>query len=917
MRRMFACLALAVASVAGRAESPEEFFESKIRPVLIEKCFECHSEKAGKSKGGLKLDSRAALLEGGDSGPAVIAEKPLESLLFQAIGRKSDKVSAMPPKGEGLSKQQLRDFEKWIADGAAFPGGASKADPKSHWAYRPIRQYPVPVNPSKWADSDVDRFLLAMMEAAKIEPSKDAAPEVVARRMSFALSGLPPKVEDLKAVRDGGKGALEKYADRLLASPHFGERWARHWMDGIRYADSAGHEYDYEIQGAWRYRDYLVRAFNADLPYDEFVREQVMGDLLPPRIVAGRNESSLGTGWWNLMEMAAAPVDLANDEAERLDNQLDTLGKAFNGLTLGCARCHDHKFDPIRTKEYYGLYGIAAASPAERTWANGPALDEIAAKLRKLRDAEDAKREPLPKLDVPELPSGKNGLLADFAEGIPEGWKTNGHLEVIDGKNANIRDVQPGLWSGLLSKKLPAYVRSPQFTVERDHIDILVSGKDSTVQVVVANLQIVRGPIYDNLKKRVDGDGFKIIRFDVARWKGQRFHIEIFTGTVDGESKVLNTTDTAKNRFGVRAIYHRDGGPAKVPPRAELAGSEAQAKEGRLELEKTIPAPERFLAVGEHAGRDLPVHARGDATKPKTEREPRKYLEIAGDPKAAKLGSGRRELAEALLSARNPLTARVVVNRVWHHLFGRGIVTTVDNFGVLGDKPSHPELLDFLAHRLTGEHRWSLKKLIREIVLSRAFQIESGPAPQADAENRLLSRFPLRRLDAESLRDAILSVSGELDPKLGGPSIPTPHTLARSGSDSGHNDPPNGPVDGDRRRSLYLATWRNFPAAFLEAFDRPPSTTAYGKRDVTSSPTQALALMNDPFVVGQAEAWGKRLSSVPGSVEDRVKGMYEAAFSRSPSEAESKRAATVAKSENGWKTLAMVIFNAKEFRYVP
>ncbi len=914
-------LALAFAAPAGgRAAPADEFFETRVRPVLAERCFKCHSDKAGKSQGGLKLDSRAALLAGGDSGPAVVAGKPADSALMKAVRRADDTVSAMPPDG-AITAAQVKDLDKWIADGANFPDtGVVKDDPLKHWAFQPVVNPAVPgVTAKDWPRSDVDRFLLAKLDAAKLSPAGDAAPAVVARRLAFALTGLPPTPAEVAAVEAGGRAGLEKYADALLASPAFGERWARHWMDLVRYADSVGHEYDYEIEGAWRYRDYLVRALNADLPYDRFVKEQIAGDLLPPRVVNGRNEALLATGWWQLQEQASAPVDLANDEAERLDNMLDVLGKTFNGLTVGCARCHDHKFDPMRTKEYYGLFGIAAASPAARRWANGPTLDGHAAALKALRDRVDAGRDPPKPLAAPKLDAGPATVLGDFGDGVPDGWTVVGQTDAVTGGTANLRGRQPGLWSGTLSRKLPAYACSPQFTLAHDHIDLLVAGEDATVQVVVANYQMIRDPIYNGLKKSLKGDDLQWVRFDVSRWKGKRVHVEVFTGKVDGSYRIMHTADTPRSHFGLRAVTLSNGNlPPRPKPVALDPGSPVFAWRAAA-LERGLPAPERFVGVQDLDGADVPVFARGDANKPRPEREPRKYLAVARTAgAAAKTGSGRRELADAVAGPDNPLTARVFVNRVWHHLFGRGLVPTTDNFGLLGDRPSHPELLDYLAHRFVHEHRGSAKKLVRELVRTRAYQMAGGVPPEADATNRLLSRFPLRRLEAEAVRDAVLAVSGTLDRTAGGEPVPVPHALAGSGSDSGNNYPPSGPTDGDRRRSLYLGSRRSFPSTFLDVFDKPTALNTFGRRDVSNVPTQALTLLNDPFVQGQVRAWTERLGTAGLAPAARVERMFREAYARGPTAAESARAlAVVGPDGSGWDDLALALFNLKEFVYVP
>lgn len=905
----------------------DEFFENRIRPLLAERCYSCHSERANKSQGGLKLDSKAGLFAGGSSGPAVIPGKPRESLLLKAVKRTETDVAPMPPD-KPLTKAQVQDLEQWVKEGAIYPESSVPTEGLvQHWAFQPVINPPVPRTIAEgWPWSDIDRFLLAKMESHGLIPIADADLSTVARRLAFFLTGLPPTTEELARIQAAGRAALSHYVDQLLDSPHYGEHWARHWMDLVRYADSAGHEYDHEFEGAWRYRDYLVRAFNSDLPFDQLIREHISGDLIPPRIRDGSNEALLGTGWWQLQEQATAPVDLPNDEAQRLDNMIDTLGKTFNALTIGCARCHDHKFDPICMREYYGLFGIVVASPAHRTWANQPIFDGLAARLKALRDRRDAAQPSAPSVKVPELKlSDHHQLLGDFAAGIPEGWMLTGAAEVVTAENAALRRRQPGLWSDTLSCKLPSYVRSPQFIIEHDHVDVLVAGEDATLQVIVGNYQMIRSPLYDGLKKEIKSETYEWVRVSIGRWRGLRAHVEVFTGRVDPEHRILYTIDTPNSRFGLRAVVLSNGdGPLLPKPvagvkveKSPLRFDDPQLAKQYAEIERGIPAPERFLGIQDVNGTDVPVYARGDAHQTRDDRPPRKYLALVSlqhtPPRA---GSGRRELAEVLASPENPLTARVFVNRVWQHLFGRGIVASVDNFGRLGERPTHPELLDFLAHRFVHHHRWSVKALIRELVHTRAFQLQSGPAPKTDPENTLLSRYPLRRLDAEAIRDALLLVAGNLDRTLGGEPIPVPHNLSGCGADSGGNEPPHGPLDGNGRRSLYLANRRNTPYHFFEAFDKPSTLTTFGRRDVSHTPVQALFLLNDPFVMSQAKIWAERIANSPHSPAERVDRMFLEAFSRLPSESERTRALAFLEFAD-WENLALVLFNAKEFIYVP
>ncbi|HYG78081.1 MAG TPA: PSD1 and planctomycete cytochrome C domain-containing protein [Planctomycetota bacterium] len=912
----------------------EEFFEKRVRPIFSEHCFSCHSLSAGKDKGGLRMDSREALLAGGNTGPAIEPGKPEASLIVKAI-RRTDPDLSMPPKKPPMPEGAIQDIERWIREGAAYPArlSAVKKNPaETHWAFQPVKPQPVPaVRDAKWARTDIDRFLQARMEAAGLAPGGDAAPHVLARRMYLLLTGLPPKPEELdaflQAYAQNRESATQQLTEKLLASPAFGERWARHWMDVVRYADSKGHENDYEIEGAWQYRDYVIRALNADLPYDRFLREHIAGDLLPARLdpASGRNEAVLATAWWNFGETGFSPLDVAVEESDLLDNQIEVFGKTFNALTIGCARCHDHKFDPISAREYYGLFGMMKSSRVRRAWSNEVQFEQSAARLRALRDKADAALQPERAgmaFPVPPLELDGSKLMADFSKGIPEGWMLTGHAEVIDEKNAASRGLPHGLWSGTLSRKLPASLRSPSFVIEDEHLHVLVGGQDAMVQVIIANHQTIREPIYGGLKHRVGSGnmGMRWHRFSIGRWKGLTAHVEIFTGTVDDQLRLFKTNDSPHNQFGIRAVILNNGKVPPAPPGVCESGMPRLAPPPEIAaeiaaIEKQIPAPERYLALADINGSDVPIYARGDARKPREGTVPRKYLDVCGGGSTPKSGSGRLELAESLLSTKNPLTSRVIVNRVWHYLYGRGIVPSVDNFGVLGDAPSHPELLDFLATRFVTEYRWSMKRLIREIVLSRSWQLAGGSAPAADADNKLLSRFPLRRLEAEAIRDSIFAVAGTLDPKIGGPSIFTPHRF--KGTLTNGVDPPSGPIDGQRRRSLYLTVWRNYPYTFMDVFDKPPPMNTFGKRDISNVPAQALALLNEPFIAEQAKAWGQRISKLELSSSQRVERMYREAFSRPPSEREAQQALElVGQEKTGWEDLALALFNLKEFIYV-
>jgi Protein of unknown function (DUF1553)/Protein of unknown function (DUF1549)/Planctomycete cytochrome C len=927
-------------AMAGDAATEIDHFENHIRPVLVNRCFECHSSQTGNANGGLQLDTREALLKGGDSGSAIALDAPEASLLLKAV-RQTDPNFAMPPDDPPLTAEQVLQFEKWIAAGAVYPAALPLVASKGldHWAFQPIANPIVPPGASqKWGRTNIDRFIWHKQQQSQVTPATDAPPEVVARRLSYVLTGLPPKVEAVDQFvatwKKSPDEAIANYTDHLLALPHFGERWTQHWLDLVRYAEGLGGEYDYEIPGAFRYRDYVTRAFNSDLPYDQFLKEQIAGDLLPPRIVNGTNETLLATAWWNFGEAATAPVDVANDEAERMDNRLDVLGKAFTGVTVGCARCHDHKFDPLPTREYYGLFGVAVATPAAQAWSNQPALDEDTKQLiaaRQLLDDELQQSQQIPIAtlaeDSPANSFPAEETVGDSTTGIPVGWQVVGHTDHVSPETAALRGVEPGLWGGLLSTKLPAIVRTESFIVEREFIDVLCYGHEATVQIIVANYQLIRDPIYHNLRQRLKQEnGWHWQRFWVGRWKGQRAHVEVYSGTSDGSHNILGIADHADSQFAIRTVLHHSGEQPLTPrwlvptinTPPELLASWNTARES---IESHIPAPDRFLAVAEVTARDLPSFVRGNAHKPRSETVPRKSLKVWGDTTPAYQGrSGRLDLANAIASKDNPLTARVYVNRVWQHVFGQALVTSVDNFGLLGDQPTHPELLDYLAARFMKEHRWQLKPLLKELVTSRVFRLASSPAHSGDPTNRWYTTARLRRLDGEAIRDTILSVSGQIDLTLEGPPVLVPHQLNMALSDSGNNIPESGPIDGNRRRSLYLSARRNFPSEFLAVFDRPAPLSTFGKRDSSSSPAQALTLLNDPFVSAQAAHWGNSVASEPGSPDKKIEAMYRTIFSRPPTAAEQELAQSLLEDEANpdcWIDLAAVLLNSKEMIYIP
>jgi hypothetical protein len=940
------------------------------------------------------------------------------------------------------------------------------------------------VRDTAWPRDPVDRFLLAKLEAKGLHPAPPADRYTLLRRATFDLTGLPPTPAEVEAfVNDPAPDAFAKVVDRLLASPRFGERWGRHWLDLVRYAETRGHEFDYPVPDAHQYRDYVIRALNADVPYDRFVREQVAGDLLPeprPHPTGGYNESLLGTGFWLLGEMLHSPVDVRQDEADRLDNMIDVFSKTFLGLTVACARCHDHKYDAISTKDYYALYGIleggsyrlarfdalerdrriaaelhamrqryrptvlqaladAARPVAERLadyllatrTARGPkgtAVDVVArehkldpavlaAWVDLLRTAAGDANDPFhawamagDKPDrlrslrkrgagaAPALAGAR--VVVDYARPGHDDWLPDDVtfgpgpvrpgdvrlgpdparpvLHVVTTAAARFDPAWHGLTyadgtqheSGDLAfPRSGRTLRTRSFTLEGPKLYYRVQGRGRVFACVDSHV-LMEGPLHRKLVKEVStGDRFAWVEHDLARYRGERVHVE-FTAADGAEFAValvaqgerppgdpervsprllaLLADDNATPQ-SLAAAYQRWVADvlrvaaadrlADVPDDAPLAdrllsrpalfglGPVAAARPFAAEysgLVAEIHRPAHLApALLDANGVDGHVFIRGSARAP-GERVPRRFLEaLAGaGPLPTSHGSGRLELARQVTDpALNPLIGRVIVNRVWHHLFGRGIVASVDNFGALGDPPTHPELLDFLAARLVREG-WSLKRLIRELMLTGAYQMASRPDPAADEtdpDNRLLHRANLRRLEGEAVRDALLAVSGRLDGRMFGPPVPVHLTPFMDGRGRPKE---SGPLDGDGRRSVYLAVRRNFPDPLLQTFDLPPPATAVGRRTVSNVPAQALVLMNDPFVRQQAELWAQRVVSAGGSPGERVAAMYLAAFGRPPRDDELRACerfvAERAAGDEGraWAELAHALVNVKEFIYL-
>lgn len=916
-------------------------FNYHIRPILVQKCYLCHGPDASSRQANLRLDTyegATALLK---SGNRAIDLKHTEKsmVLFRINHTDPDMIMPTPDSKLVLTEKEKELLEKWIQQGAAW---------KPHWAF---------ISPEKQNTPDknknpIDFFIDREMKNQGLTPVEEASKNRLIRRVSFLLTGLPPSPEEVETyLNDPSSDAYPKMVDNYLNSPHFGERWARHWMDLVRFAETKGHEFDYAIPGAWRYRDYLIRAFNGDIPYNQLVKEHLAGDLLPqPRInkVERINESQLGTLFFAFPEGTHSPVDIRKDEADRIDNLIDVTGKTFLGLTVSCAKCHDHKFDPISTKDYYALYGVMEGTRFS------PASPHIYASKRRfetLKGVQDSLKDLvllnwMDQFSKNKVMSNTDSVLGNFTGSDLNRWKSDGLAftdettlgDPIFNKKANLVGFEAGKASSKrLAKGVFGALRSPDFIIDKNNIGVFASGNKGTIRIIIDNFQLISYPIYGGLTKQVNNEKLDKYIFDVSQWKGHKAYVEVLPGIYDNHLFKMPKDAFVEVKYVISFNDKWFEPPlisAKWNPQKSLDSKKIKAfLESKERYQSDFPDSTGFISsITDGFGKNSSVFIRGNHNELSKEKVPRSFLSaLSSDNFNLNVsGSGRLALAEAITNKDNPLTYRVFVNRVWHHLFGKGIVETVDNFGLQGKLPTHPELLDYLALSFVKEG-YSMKKLIRQIVLSETFKRTTKGMESSikkDPLNHYLSFYPLRRLEAESLRDAILSVSGNLDSTLFGESVPVHITSFMNGRGKPGR---SGPMDGEGRRSIYVEMRRNFLDPFMSAFDRPIPFTTFGKRTVTNVPAQALILMNDPFIHNQAAVMVKKMNETGISgFSARIHWIYQRAFSRNPSEDEIISARSFYESlkkkhqgkdkklldEAIWKDFIHTHFNLKEFIYL-
>ena len=988
-----ACLMVAVwlagTGVAADGAEPADF-ENHIAPILQQRCVTCHNTK--KKKGELDLSTKETLLRGGENGNVIVPGNPDESYLLERV-----RNGEMPPEDKGggkrLSQDQIELLSTWIQNGARWPAGQTltpdaqslKRAGSDWWSLRPVRRPALPPIDTDENASPIDAFVSRKIRQRGLSPLGPTDRRTLIRRATFDLIGLPPTPEEVAAfLSDESPDALQRVVDRLLASAHYGERWGRHWLDVVRYADTAGETADYPVPEAYRYRNYVIDAFNSDKPYDVFIREQIAGDILArqgwaEQQISRSRYAELITATGFLAISRRFGFDTERYEYLTIQDTIDTIGQAVQGLALGCARCHDHKYDPVTTEDYYALYGIFASTryafagserlPATRVMTPLIPCDEATLRWNawqsRIADLQRQLRSLKPAYKLPRRPEALrplSGLDGDFElQAPPSGgslgrpanpWQFAGTVHIQPAAQSPFSNIYPPGSVGAKVEKgqtevflgrglVPAFPQqdgAPLFF----GIDFRNTERgakyDGTYRVYLGR----RGGKTPALDLFVSQDALfvrngdtveKVHQLETNTWYQLRLALDLTNRSYRGslsmpeksddvtnfDGKVLSSTSAGEVDYimidgrghvagplpgfefdnialarvafpqpisTVKPDDEPDSKKAEEPP-AEPKTSIEQLELRIHELLNTPPYPQAY-AVWEGTPHDVHVHQRGESEKPGALTNRRFLRVLGGDTLPADTnGSGRLELADWLTRSDNPLTARVMVNRIWQHHFGNGLVRTENDFGTRGRPPKHPQLLDWLAATFI-ENRWSIKTLHRMIMLSDIYQRSSGEHPEAaaaDPDNKLLARFPRRRLDAESIRDAMLALSGQFDRSRGGPH-PFPE-LTRA-SFTQHN-PFRGRYATDRR-SVYLMTARLKRGPLLALFDGADTNASTPKRSVTTVPTQALFMMNNPLVHRLSEGFAGRL--LAGGQDDRssIEMAFQMALARPPVQEETDEA---------------------------
>ena len=898
-----------------------EFFEKQVRPVLASRCYECHSA-AKKTKGGLALDTKEATLKGGESGVVLVPGDPEKSKLIEAVRYKNQDLQ-MPPKSI-MPEAEIKVLEEWVKLGAPDPrtekvAATAKAgrvidinEGRKYWSYTPVSAPAVPkvANGGEAIRNPIDAFIRAKLEEKGLSPAEPADKATLIRRATFDLIGLPPTPEEVEAfVQDKAPDAFDRVIERLLASQHYGERWGRHWLDVARYADSNGMDENVALGHAWRYRDYVTRSFNEDKPFDRFTIEQIAGDLLPASEINTREEAITATGFLSLGAKVLAEPDVRKLEMDVIDEQIDVMGKAFLASTLGCCRCHDHKFDPIRQGDYYALAAIFRSTKslgddrlgALKFWNEHSLATPAQLEAKKAHEkAVTAKRAEVTAFTAKARAEIKAELQGHAAEYLAAAASLSMDADFAEvEKLAAANHLRPrylltcrqylarnpahpffAAWRKLASEGNPAEVRKVYGHIFADTASALAAAKAKDPKATEPTDPAVK-------------DAFAALN-DIAG----------FLAVPDKDADAFEPEVVAK----IEAMNH-----------------------DLMEMDEKAPDPPAIMAVADGTiTKTLPIHIRGSYLTLGKEME-RGFPEVMRasltKPVLPAKQSGRLELARWLASTENPLTARVMVNRVWRWHFGQGIVSTTDNFGMLGDKPSNPQLLDWLARGFM-ENGWSIKDLHRLIMRSATYQQSSaarysmagGQADPrlVDPENRLFWRANIQRLEAEEIRDSLLAVSGWLSPQIGGKTIPLHNkefVFNHTSKDHTSYESP--------RRALYLPVIRNHLYDMLEQFDFPDPTMPTGSRNSTVIAPQALIMMNSPVAMESADRLAERLLNSRESDEQRLRRTFVLLYGRQATDAELRdtlsflqQTAATEPIARAWSLVVQSLMAANEFMYL-
>ncbi|MEY2725184.1 MAG: Xanthan lyase precursor [Planctomycetota bacterium] len=940
----------AAPGVSGGLPDPQQlaFFESKIRPVLVQHCYKCHSAESKDIRGGLLVDSRQGLLVGGDSGAAVVPGDPAASQLLLALRHESVE---MPPDRR-LPDSVIADFEQWIKSGAADPregvvqrvrSGVDVETGRQFWSFQPVQRPTVPAVGSAWARNEIDNFIEARLNAGGLQAPADASPEVILRRLTWVLTGLLPEREQQQSFAarwaQDQDAAIAETVDQLLRSPRYGERWGRHWLDVVRFAESTGGGRSMMLPDAWRFRDYVICAINADKPLPQLIREHIAGDLLPFETDEQHDEQAIGAGYLMLGAINYEEQDKEQLRMDVVDEQIDSIGRTFLGMTLGCARCHDHKFDPIPTADYYALAGIFRSTRSLTPgnvcgWVTKPlrqGIDQAALSAWQERDKQleqqiaTLKRMPSTRKTaagraVPVSTQGLPGIVIDDGDAVLEGEWVQSSFQ------------RPFLGEGYRHSGMPRTGLKAVYTVQ------LPDDGEYLVRMVI-NHGTSRSDRVPLVVRHADGETQLAVSQRMAAGAGGFTELGRFSfSKAEPAIVAVLAADAAPGHVIIDALHFirtseiPPGGIVAPTPTASPTANSGDTATQLRQLEadrkahaKAKPAiPVAMCVEDEPAPGDWHQHIRGEIRNlgPIV---PRGFLKVATPATHSSAASiegravsGRRELAEWLASPDNPLTARVFVNRLWLNVMGEGLVRTPDNFGQTGDRPTHPELLDWLAAVFVTEDSSSTRAMLRRLCTSRTFRMSSAETSQvlqADPENRLWSRAVRRRMDAESLRDCLLQTAGTLDLSIsGGPRIAK---LGTYDNEYRHEDHPM------FCRSIYVPVFRNTMLDLFEVFDAANPNSVTGRRIQSNRPSQALYMLNSPFVTEQARSASERLlrqSAAEGlSPDATARRAVEICLGRAAAEQELQLLIPTPETANSvdhWAAIFHALYSSVDFRYI-